>query len=216
MIFPDLGEIGINFEKGAALRLRPSFYAMSKLGSPTEIVEIFADVMSEYTSDNLLAYQHRAAISVLCACAPDNYKRTAALFGKYADDGTHHGKFIPGLVSPGHALALARSLLHHGIIGKVPPLPKAHDDADETGYMAEFHAREYAAVAMAHLGMSERDAWGCTMTSMTLALRQKFPPPPAKDKAVTNAPNAEEYDAAMAWADKIDALRDMQNQEAQK
>lgn len=204
MIFPDLGEIGIHMEGGVNLVLRPSFYAMSKLGSPAEIVEIFADVMSEYSTAKLQEDQHRTALAVLYACAPDNDTLVVTAFGHYAEAGKDGMQYVQGLANPALVLVFARTLMRHGVIGNAPALPR-HVDAEPT-YMREFHAREHAAIAMAHLGMSERDAWACTMTSLALAMRQKYPPS-SKDSPGVDAPSAEEFDAAMEWADKLDALR---------
>lgn len=205
MIFPELGEIGVHLKKGQPVRLRPSFYSMSKLGSPTEIVEIYAEVMSEYENEKLRIDQHKTALGVIYACAEDSEDRLEQVFGCYvvARDGKTF-KYKLGQINPLHILPLARSLMRHGVVGAVPPLPRSADKEPE--YLREFHAREHAATAMAHLGMSERDAWACTMTSLVLALRQKYPPT-SKEAPGIDAPSAEEFDAAMEWAAKIDKLR---------
>lgn len=92
--------------------------------------------------------------------------------------------------------------LRHGITGVQPPLPrKADEDAE---FVSEFVARDHVALAIAHLGMTEREAWAMTMTSLVGALRTKFPQ--AKSNAPgAKAPTEEEHSATMDWFEKIEA-----------
>nr|WP_220125272.1 DUF6246 family protein [Pseudomonas aeruginosa] len=72
--------------------------------------------------------------------------------------------------------------------------------------LGEFVAREYVATAIAHLGLSEREAWSMTMTGLIGALRAKYPPTESNAPGA-RAPTAAEHDATMEWFDKIEAKR---------
>lgn len=57
-----------------------------------------------------------------------------------------------------------------------------------------------------HLGMSEREAWNATMTSLVAALRAKYPPM-EKDSPGARAPTLEEHEATEAWFERVEAKR---------
>ena len=211
MILTEIGEIGIH-KGGAVYKLRPSFYAISKLGTPDETVQVFAEVMSDALNQRAEGEQFALALQVLYACAEDGTP-AAEIFGSMVPRTSRPALGGPwksptvyrkGLANPAHVLPLARSLLTHGVIGQVPEVPRNADSEPE--YQTEFNARDYVAMAMAHLGVGERDAWNMTMTSLVLALRSKFPPSD-KDSPGRRAPSKAEYEATMEWADKLDAVR---------
>lgn len=161
MILTEIGEIGAYFE-GCELVLRPSLYAMTKLGSKKEIVDIFTRVMN-----GDIAY----SLAVIQACCDED---TREIFG-YIDHETL--EFIEMYASPNEIMILAQSLMKHGIIGDID----RSDDA-QTGkkdYTPEFDAKSYVSAVVAHLGISEREAWQMTMTSVAGALRAKYPPQPS-------------------------------------
>lgn len=206
MILADIGEIGIH-DGGAVYKLRPSFYAVSKLGTPSEIVQIFANIHSEHFTKRGKTEQFAQALGVLAACSEDGLD----IFGSYAPaapgklgSAWRPGRYTPGKGNPRHVLTLARSLLAHGVVGDVPELPRRADAEPE--YHSEFNARDHVATAMAHLGLTEHEAWNMTMTGLVLALRSKYPTSD-KDAPGRKAPTKAEYEATMAWADKIDAMR---------
>lgn len=207
MILADIGEIGIHTE-GATYVLRPSLYAMSQLGTPQEIVHIFAEVMHDFGYRN--DQQLLAAVGVLYACSVD--EKIPAIFGEAAfienQDKPLESKttYKPGLVPEEHILPLARCLLKHGVTGAIQ-MPKREDDDGEPEYLTEFNAREHVSIAVAHLGCSERDAWGMTMTSLVGALRAKYPPEQKKETKEIKPPSVKQLEAADAWLDQINALR---------
>lgn len=192
MILTDVGEVGIHVGERVHV-LRPSLYAMSQLGAPREIVELFASVMGE--SPALVD-----ALGVLYACAKDDL---SDVLGAWEGEGDQ-SRFVPGLVEPDAIVLLARCLLKHGVIGALPELPRKADEEPE--YLQEFDARQHVAIAMAHLGLSEGEAWQMTMTGLVAALRAKFPPQES-DAPGARAPSKAEMEEALDWHDRVLAAR---------
>lgn len=188
-ILTDIGEIGIH--AGRDVVLRPSLAAIASLGEPREIVEVFARVMSG---------DHMDSLGVLFACADED---VSDIFGAYEvrDDAI---RYVPGAAPAAHVVPLAQHLMRHGVVGVAKPLPRRADAEDQ--YLTEFDAKGHAALAMAHLGLTEREAWAMTMTGLVAALRAKFPPS-AKDSPGARAPTKEEHDATMEWFERVEAAR---------
>ncbi|WAI83193.1 MULTISPECIES: DUF6246 family protein [Achromobacter] len=202
MILTEIGEVGV-YAGEQVVRLRPSLYAMSRLGDPVEIVETFATVMGGAEDDAQASRLFQAALGVIYSCSVDDVD-PSSLFGTYE---TTSGalEYVPGVAPAEHVVPLARCLLKHGVTGALPPMPRRPGD-DEPVYVKEFLARDHVATAMAHLGVSERDAWNLTMTGLVGALRAKFPPAESNAPGA-RAPTKEEHNATMAWFDKIEAKR---------
>lgn len=198
-ILKDIGEIGIHTDKRDVI-LRPSLYAMSELGSPREIVEIVSLVCEGAISEHDERAQMIAARSVLASCTEEDI---SDLVGYWTED-----SFVRGAMEPEDILVIARSLLRHGVVGALPAEEGRGDDR-EPEYVAEFDARGYVATVMAHLGLSENDAWQMTMTAALGALRAKYPPQPS-DGPGGRSPTAKEHEATMREYDKIDAIRKQQ------
>lgn len=197
MILTDIGEIGVHLPDGTVQVLRPSLYAISQIGSPVEIVEVFATVMCEGLQGKAAGDQFADALAVINACSEADLSE---VFGAY-DEAL---EYQPGAADIEHVLPIARCLLRHGVTGVLPPLPRRADEEPE--YLREFKARDNVALAIAHLGMSERDAWSLTMTGLVSALRAKFPPLEGSSPG-SRAPTAEEHDATMEWFEKVEAKR---------
>ncbi|ASR91409.1 glycoprotein [Alcaligenes faecalis] len=188
MILTDVGEVGVHVGERVHI-LRPSLYAMSQLGEPREIVELFAAVMGEAPS--LVD-----ALAVVLACSDEDL---SDLFGCVLAEGEKL-TYEPGHVEAEAVVLLARCLLKHGITGSLPELPRPADQEPE--YVQEFDARAHVSMAMAHLGVSERDAWQMTMTGLVGALRAKFPPS-QNDSPGAKAPSKAEMEEALAWHDRV-------------
>lgn len=196
MILVDIGEIGVttgaNFHK-----LRPSLYAISQLGTPEEILALYESLMGP--EPRLLD-----ALAVIHACAEDDVSDAFGCLVPARRPGAQGVRYKPGAARLIDIVLIARSLLRHGISGALPPDEQQDDDAPEpTG----FDARAYVALAMAHLGASSRDAWQMTMTELVGAMRAKFPPVKDANPRMT----AEEYEATMDWADRVEEARRKQN-----
>lgn len=210
MILTEIGEVGVHVGAGVHI-LRPSLYAMTRIGPPAYIVEAYAGVMAEGLTGKALEVQFGYAFEVLQACTEEDISH---LIGTYEYAEYALGKrmvYSPGLIPQNEIILLARCLMRHGVTGSVEPLPKQERDDedadDEDEYTSEFNARHHVANATAHLGMSEKEAWNTTMTALVDALRTKFPAPSEKEKAKGRAPSASEYDNLMDVADRIEAKR---------
>lgn len=200
-----IGEVGIEVE-GRSYLLRPSLFSMTRIGSPAEIVEAFAlltgpepiaphpfllpDLVKAWKRDRF-----GAALNVLYACSDEDL---SPLVGSM----TGYRRYAPGMMLMDEIVAVARSLIVHGVTGNAKPDPKRPPKKGD--YLSEFKAAEYVACAMAHLGTSERDAWAMTMTSFSAAMRSKFPPP---DSGKPPPPTGEVIDATMARLKRINAAR---------
>ena len=207
-VLTDIGEVGITFG-GRTHVVRPSFYSMSQIGTPAEIVEAYAALFSapaltgkpwadkprlrRWGRDRLMT-----ALTVMYACA-DPVDDLGPLLGGVSE----RMGYQPGAMPIENIIALARALMRHGIVGDVST-KRAENGAGD--YSSTFKARDYVASAMAHLGASEADAWNMTMTSFLAAMRAKYPPTDAKGRPI-NAPTSEQHDATMDWLARVNAAR---------
>lgn len=182
-----IGEIGVQ-DGEKQWFFRPSLQNIEALGSPTEIVEKFALCHSEISEESFLA-----AVDVLWACCESG--NPEELTGV---TGTVSNGWIHGLVPAAECLMLARSLMNHGVGGDADPAKAVGKKSD---YTSEFHARDIVAAAVAHLGVSERDAWAMTMTSFVRAMKSKYGEP----KQTT--PTIQEHEESTKWLEKINRAR---------
>lgn len=205
-----IGEVGVH-HAGGSLILRPSLLAMSRLGTPSEIVTTFAVVYGEghrstgfHPKAARIAHKHqlRAALEVWQACAPEEADLDP-LTGYFSE----RGGWVMGRADPADVINIAQALLRHGVLGDPDP-QEERDTSRDTEYSPGFDCRKHAALAMGHLSVSEAEAWNMTMTGLRLALEAKYPKQdtPAEQSA-KRAPSESEYDAAMAWFEKVQAAR---------
>lgn len=190
MILTSIGEIGIT-QDGQRYILRPSLFCMTQLGDPEEIVRVYASVMH----DQPHPAQFFDALAVIYACSDDDLSH---VYG-YVDES---GEYVKGLAPESDVLPLARCLLKHGIIGDYDPLPQPEHEPKQ--YVSSFNARDHVALAIAHLGMSSKEAWAITMTELVGALRAKFPQ--AEIEAKKNAeryPDQASLAELMAYHDEV-------------
>ncbi len=89
---------------------------------------------------------------------------------------------------------IAQHLLLHGIVGDQP----AEQVESKGEFNSRFEARSWVYQAMAHLGLSESDAWSMTMTGLRAAIAAKYP-----QKEKNKIPSEEEYDEFMEMADAL-------------
>lgn len=200
-----IGEVGLH-HAGGSLILRPSLLAMSRLGTPSEIVQAVAVVFGEGLNGTHLSVkqQLRAALEVWQACAPEGADLDK-LTGYFATKGD---KWVNGRVDPNDLVVIAQMLLRHGVLGDPePPAENAEPPRDDE-YEALFDCRKYAAMAMGHLAIGEREAWNMTMTGLRLAIEAKYPKQETPEQqSAKRAPTLSEYDATMEWFDKVAAKR---------
>lgn len=195
-----IGEIGVYVGERCYF-FRPSLAAIDSLGTPTEIVQMFAALNSGpkinpiWPVASYRAYERELlslAYDVLVACCQED---VTPLLGHM---GSKWGSFVPGAMPSENMIPIARSLLKHGVVGALPVIGKSNGSGD---YMTEFNAREFVSLAVAHLGMTTDAAWNLTMTEFSGAMKAKFGEPEKK------APNPEKHKAAMSRLAEINKLR---------
>lgn len=154
---------------------RPSFGRIAALGSPAEIVELFASLHGPHAVRD-------AAYVLACLADEDDVTPLVGAWDEIDGKLTR----VAGTMPDDELVILARHLMTHGIIGKAKP----GDGGGE--YSAEFNAHEYVAAARVHLGLSSQDAEALSMTEFQTMLEMKFPQQKKPD-----IPTAEEYEASM-------------------
>lgn len=182
---------------------RPSFAAMASLGSPTEIVELFGALYSTpeinpvYPAESYRRWEKEVlgvAYDVLTACCDDD---VTPLIGHV---GSKYDSWVPGAMPPEHMIPLARSLMKHGITGNI----KLRGKPKQEDYTSDFKAKDFVASAIAHLGLSEDEAWNMTMTTFATAMRAKFGSP--KEEELNDI--ADRHDDNMQRLAAINRIRD--------
>lgn len=201
-----IGEVGIH-HAGGSLILRPSLLAMSRLGTPEQVVNTLAVVFGEGLdcmpgARGLKGWklanqrQLRAALEVWQACAPEEFDLDP-ITGCFSV----RGGWRMGAADPADVIIIAQGLLRHGVLGDPDENREQQDIGDDENYEPGFQYRQHAATAMGHLGLSEQDAWNMTVTGLRLALEAKYPKP--KSGKAGRPPTQAEYDETMAWFDKL-------------
>lgn len=196
-----IGEASAQLD-GVTFMFRPTLANIAEIGSPAEIVETFALVMSDAVEPAHQWQQLGAALRVLYHCADELTPELERLLGNWVDP--HPRRYTPGRM-PVHAIvALARQMMRHGVVGVPLQQPNGKPLQNSDDYTPEFKAAEYVAMAVAHLGMTIADAWQMTMTSLVQILASKFPPD--KRTTVTDK-DLERNDKAVAWLERVNAAR---------
>ncbi|QMP23934.1 hypothetical protein DDSR119_16 [Pseudomonas phage DDSR119] len=217
-IITEIGEQGITIGEKTYI-LRPSFRAMTRLGEPDEIVEIFAAI---HKPPNFIEHMEWDGVGV--RSAGDTVSRT--VFKRYwlemlylsrdvmiaccdedltpaiGEPGSRYGSYRIGPVSPEIMLAMARSLMQHGCIGPVAKaVQRSERSGSKSGYTREFNALGFVSKAIANLGVTESDAWNMTMSSFHAHWEAKYGEP-------KEARYVDEHEATMSWLAKVNAIRD--------
>lgn len=196
-----IGEASAQLD-GVTFMFRPTLANIAEIGSPTEIVETFALVMSEASTPEHQWQQIGAAMRVLYHCADDLTPDLERLLGQWVDPTPR--RYTPGRM-PVHAIvALARQMMRHGVVGVPLDQPAGKPLTNKNDYSDQFKAAEYVAIATAHLGVSIGDAWQMTMTSLVQILAAKFPP---DKRATVTEKDLERNDQAVAWLERVNAAR---------
>jgi len=159
----------------AVFTFRPSLGRIASLGSPGEIVRLFAALHGQNAAQE-------AAYVLACLCDQED---ASGLIGWRDEEGWH-----PGAMPESEQVIVAQHLMRHGIVGKARP-----DSGEGDGkFSAEFHAAEYVSAARVHLGLSSEDAAALSMTEFQTMFEMKFPDRANKKRDV---PTREEYEATM-------------------
>lgn len=198
-----IGEVGIEV-KGRPYLLRPSLFAMTRIGTAKEIVEACALLLGDeplspgFKILGLNAVQRfrrdrlRAALSVMAACTNED-------IGDLIGSVTPRMAYSPGQLPITDIVAIAKGLIWHGVMGNVDPNSNKRPANEKKEYLSEFDASSFVYSAVAHLGLSEAEAWNLTMTGFVTAMTAKFPPQANNG----DSPSLHTYDQTMDWFDKV-------------
>lgn len=201
----EIGEMRISLADKAFF-FKPSFAAMNNLGTPKEIVELYA-TLNGYEYATILgsieslpygaqiqiakalsrpAYGKKvlnAAYLVMQSCCEDDL---TVLIGGWKP--TARGvKYVPGVMPVNDIIIIARGLIEHGIIGRSPlKVPQRSENQKRT--TSELRMSDYIISARTHFGISREEAEDLTMTEYQQMIKSKYPEPEGMTR--------EQYDAS--------------------
>ncbi|HEB4875736.1 TPA: hypothetical protein R0C45_003936 [Kluyvera ascorbata F0526] len=188
----DIGELSVSDSRtdGEDYLLRPSFEAMTRIGSPAEIVQIYATVHGNDVAQFIEACAgtlgrfpewlspsfNRAAerllstcMHVLQACCEDDL---TTMIGEWKG-WRHCVVYRPGLMPKSDIIVVAQHLMQHGVVGKAKVRQlQRHETGERT---TEFKAFDYISAARSHFGMNRAEASQLTMTEFQMLLAAKYP-----------------------------------------
>lgn len=170
----ECGFVHAQASDGRQWSFTPSLGRIAALGSPQEIVTLFAGLHGAHAA-------REAAYVLASLCDQDD---ATPLIGWTDEHGAHAGE-MPAV----EQIIIARHLMQHGIVGKARP------ERGDGQFADRFDAAEFVSLARVHLGLSSADAEGISMTELQAMLEMKFPETANKQRDV---PTREEYDALMA------------------
>lgn len=224
----EIGEMRISLSDRSFF-FKPSFRAMNEIGTPKEIVEVYAklngidyvaplqhveylpfgaqmQVMKTISKPVYGRHVLSAAYIVMQSCCEDD---VSVLIGGWKP--TPRGvRYVPGIMPVSDIIIIARNLMQHGIIGKSPL--KVPERLEEQGKKTtnEFHASQYIISARTHFDMTRDDAENMSMTEFQMMIKNKYPEP----KGLTKEERAAEYDQAKADRERMKALAERKAKKA--
>lgn len=224
----EIGEMRISLSDRSFF-FKPSFRAMNEIGTPKEIVEVYArlngidyiaplqhveclpfgaqmQVMKTISKPVYGRHVLSAAYIVMQSCCEDDI---SVLIGGWKP--TPRGvRYVPGIMPVSDIIIIARNLMQHGIIGKSPL--KVPERLEEQGKKTtnEFHASQYIISARTHFDMTRDDAENLSMTEFQMMIKNKYPEP----KGLTKEERAAEYNQAKADRERMKALAERKAKKA--
>lgn len=224
----EIGEMRISLSD-MSFFFKPSFRAMNEIGTPKEIVEVYArlngidyvaplqhveylpfgaqmQVMKTISKPVYGRHVLSAAYIVMQSCCEDDI---SVLIGGWKP--TPRGvRYVPGIMPVSDIIIIARNLMQHGIIGKSPL--KVPERLEEQGKKTtnEFHASQYIISARTHFDMTRDEAENLSMTEFQMMIKNKYPEP----KGLTKEERAAEYDQAKADRERMKALAERKAKKA--
>lgn len=173
----ECGFVRATTDDGQEYTFRPSLGRIAGLGSPHELVGMYAALHGPRAE--------QVSVDVLAGlCDQDD---PTPLIGWHDADGWHDG-----LMPPAERVIIARHLLQHGMVGKARPDKRDPRQAGE--YREAFDAAEFIAAARAHLGVSAADAEALSMTEFQSLMEAKF----QQKKPGREVPSRAAYERGMA------------------
>ena len=168
----ECGYVRATASDGTEYTFCPSFSRIASLGSPKEVVSLYAGLHGPRAAQD-------ASYVLACLCEQEDATPLV---------GWHDGKLYHlGLMPFDEQIIMARHLMQHGIIGKAKP------DKGDGKFSDSFNAGEYIAAACVHLGLSRADAEQLSMTEFQTMFEMKFP----EQNKQRDVPSREEYQASM-------------------
>ena len=224
----EIGEMRISLSDRSFF-FKPSFRAMNEIGTPKEIVEVYAklngidyvaplqhveylpfgaqmQVMKTISKPVYGRHVLSAAYIVMQSCCEDDI---SVLIGGWKP--TPRGvRYVPGIMPVSDIIIIARNLMQHGIIGKSPL--KVPERLEEQGKKTtnEFHASQYIISARTHFDITRDEAENLSMTEFQMMIKNKYPEP----KGLTKEERAAEYDQAKADRERMKALAERKAKKA--
>lgn len=224
----EIGEMRISLSDRSFF-FKPSFRAMNEIGTPKEVVEVYAklngidyvaplqhveylpfgaqmQVMKTISKPVYGRHVLSAAYIVMQSCCEDDI---SVLIGGWKP--TPRGvRYVPGIMPVSDIIIIARNLMQHGIIGKSPL--KVPERLEEQGKKTtnEFHASQYIISARTHFDMTRDEAENLSMTEFQMMIKNKYPEP----KGLTKEERAAEYDQAKADRERMKALAERKSKKA--
>lgn len=168
----ECGFVRVTVGDGREWTFTPSFGRIASLGTPNEIVSLYAGLHGHNAAKD-------AAYVLACLCDQED---PTPLIGWRDEAGWNDG-----LIEQGEAVILALHLMRHGIIGKAKP------GKGDGKFSDKFEAAEYISAARVHLGLSSHDAEALSMTEFQAMLEMKFP----EANKERDVPSRDEYNAAL-------------------
>lgn len=168
----ECGFVRAQASDGCEFTFTPSLGRIAALGSPQEIVRLYAGLHGPKA-----AAEAAYVLASLC-----DQEDATPLIGWRDEAGQH-----AGVMPEAEQVIIARHLMQHGIVGKSRP------SRGDGKYSETFDAAEFVSIARVHLGLSSADAEALSMTELQTMLEMKFPE--AKQREL---PTREEYDALMS------------------
>jgi hypothetical protein len=181
-VLVECGFVRATTSAGLVFSFTPSLGRIAQLGTPHEIVALFAALHGPNAAQEA-AY----VLAGLC----DQEDGCSALIGWHDESGAWH----EGEMSPAERVIIAKHLMQHGISGKARPGAEGQGGQ----YTDRFDAADYIAAARVHFGLSSADAEALSMTEFQAMLAMKYPDSDAAKAARRrDVPTREQYEAAMA------------------
>lgn len=224
----EIGEMRISLS-GRSFFFKPSFRAMNEIGTPKEIVEVYArlngidyvaplqhveylpfgaqmQVMKTISKPVYGRHVLSAAYIVMQSCCEDDI---SVLIGGWKP--TPRGvRYVPGIMPVSDIIIISRNLMQHGIIGKSPLKVPERLEEQSKKTTNEFHASQYIISARTHFDMTRDEAENLSMTEFQMMIKNKYPEP----KGLTKEERAAEYDQAKADRERMKALAERKAKKA--
>lgn len=215
-VLHEIGEIGLHGE-GREVLLRPSFYAMSSLGTPEEIVEKYAALHAPLV---LVPIEPGMPPGLVELATKENQRRAKAIWNDtfwlahqvvsacsdedlthfIGEPGERFNSYRPGAMPVEDIVTIARSLMRHGVIGPAPKNREPDAPRQKSDYAAKFDALKYVYKGMSDLGLTEDQAWNMTLSGFAAAMEAKY-------GESTTEKDSQDHDDTMAWLEGVNKAR---------